>query len=56
MHRIYTLTEEAVNEGLDWDRAIAKGEIKTVEEFETYEEAVTAFENKYIDDDVYGME
>ena len=30
--------------------------VKTVEEFETYEEAVAAFEENYNDPDIYGVE
>ena len=41
---------------MDWDEAIANGEIETVEEFDSYEEAVKAFEDRYPDDQVYGVE
>ena len=54
-NRIFTLTETARENGYDWDRAIAEGEIETVEEFETYEEAVEAFNDRYIDSDTYGV-
>lgn len=55
-HRIFTLTERANELGYDWDTAIAENEIETVEEFETYEEAVAAFDDRYIDSDIYGVE
>lgn len=55
-HRIFTLTEKAKELALDWDRAIYDEEIETVEEFETYEEAVAAFENRMLDPDLYGVE
>ena len=54
-HRIFTLTEKAIENELEWDDAIAQGEIETVEEFDTYEEAVEAFEEGY-DPDFYGVE
>ena len=55
-HRIFKLTDKAIENGYDWDTAIAEGEIETVEEFETYEEAVEAFNDRYIDSDIYGVE
>lgn len=55
-HRVYTMTEEAKAAGLDWDEAISNGEIETVEEFDSYEEAVAAFDDRYIDSDIYGVE
>lgn len=55
-HRIYTLTEKAIEEMMDWDTAIAEDEIQTVEEFESYEEAVESFENNSYDTDFYGVE
>ena len=55
-HRVFKLTDKAIENGQDWDRAIAEGEIETVEEFETYEEAVEAFNDRYIDSDIYGVE
>ena len=54
-HRVFKLTDKAIENGYDWDRAIAEGEIETVEEFETYEEAVEAFNDRYIDSDIYGV-
>ena len=54
-HRVFTLTAKAIENGYDWDRAIAEGEIETVEEFETYEEVVEAFNDRYIDSDTYGV-
>lgn len=55
-HRIYTLTTTAKDAGWDWDEIIARGEIETVEEFETYEEAVEVYENQGLDTDLYGVE
>ena len=55
-HRIFTLTEIARKNNYDWDRAITESEIETIEEFETYEEAVAAFEENYNDPDTYGIE
>ena len=55
-HRVFKLTDKAIENGYDWARAIAEGEIETVEEFETYEEAVEAFNDRYIDSDIYGVE
>ena len=56
-HRIFTYTEVAVEKGMDWDEAIYSGEIETVEEFETYEEAVEAYEDRYAGyNDQYGAE
>ena len=55
-HRVFKLTDKAIENGYDWDRAIAEGEIEAVEEFETYEEAVEAFNDRYIDSDIYGVE
>lgn len=55
-HRIFTLSEKAYKEGMDWDKAIYENEIETVEEFDSYEEAVEAFENGGYDSDLYGVE
>ena len=55
-HRIFTVTEKAIENGMDWDEAIENGEIETVEEFDSYEEAVEAFEERYVDEQVYGVE
>ena len=55
-HRIFTVTEKAIENGMDWDGAIENGEIETVEEFDSYEEAVEAFEERYVDEQVYGVE
>ena len=56
MYRIYELTDEAKKQGMDWDEAIYNGEIQTVEEFETKEEALQAYEEEYNDPDLYGVE
>lgn len=55
-HRIFTLSETAINSNMDWDTAIAENEIETVEEFDSYEEAVAAFEDGNYDTDFYGVE
>ena len=55
-HRIFKVTETALECNMDWDEAISNGEIETVEEFDSYEEAVEAFEDRYNDDQVYGVE
>ena len=56
MYRIYELTDEAKKQGMNWDEAIYNGEIQTVEEFETKEEALQAYEEEYNDPDLYGGE
>ena len=55
-HRIFKVTETAIENNMDWDEAIANGVIETVEEFDSYEEAVRAFEDRYNDEQVYGVE
>ena len=55
-HRIFKMTEKAIENGMNWDEAIYNGEIETVEEFDTYEEAVKAFEERYVDEERYGVE
>ena len=55
-NRIFTLTEKAIENNMDWDEAIFNGEIETVEEFDSYEEAVAAWEERYPDDQLYGVE
>lgn len=56
MHRIYRLTAKAIEKMIDWDTAIAEDEIQTVEEFDSYEEAVKAYEDGNFDSDLYGVE
>ena len=56
MHRIFKLTERAIELMMEWDDAIRDGEIETVEEFTTREEAVAAFEDGGFDPDLYGAE
>ena len=41
-HRVFKLTDKAIENGYDWDTAIAEGEIETVEEFDSYTDAVDA--------------
>ena len=57
MARIYTMTNEAWDNGTDWDTAIYSGEIETVKEFDTIEEALDYFENELGGDaERYGVE
>lgn len=56
MIRIYELTDETKKQGMDWDEAIYNGEIQTVKEFETQEEAIQAYEEDYNDMDLYGLD
>lgn len=57
MNRVYTLTREARNNGLTWDEAIYNGQIETVAEFDSLEEALSYFENELGgDSENYGVE
>jgi hypothetical protein len=56
MSRIYKVTETAVKNRMDWDEAIAAGEIETVKEFDNIEEAIAEYENGGYDPDIYGVE
>ncbi|MBR6532971.1 MAG: hypothetical protein IKT44_00885 [Clostridia bacterium] len=57
MARIYTMTKEARENGTDWDSAIYNGEIETVKEFDSMDEAITYFENELGGDaEMYGIE
>lgn len=57
MARVYTMTKEAWENGTDWDTAIFNGEIETVKEFDTTEEALAYFENELGGDaERYGVE
>ena len=57
MARIYTMTNEAWENGTDWDSAIYNGQIETVKEFDSMEEAVSYFENELGGaSDRYGIE
>ena len=57
MHRVYKMTETAWNSGMDWDTAIYNGEIETVKDFDTIEEASEYFENELGgDSEKYGVE
>lgn len=57
MHRVYKQTAKAYEAGWDWDKTIAEGEIETVEEFATIEEAEEYFQNELGGDcDTYGVE
>lgn len=55
-HRIFKVTERAIENNMNWDEAIANDEIETVEEFESYDEAVKAYEDRYNDEECYGVE
>lgn len=55
-NRIYKLTDTAIELEMSWDDAIYNDEIETVEEFDSYEEAVHAYENGCYDNDLYGVE
>ena len=57
MARVYTMTNEAWENGTDWDTVIYNGEIETVKEFDTTEEALAYFENELGGDaERYGVE
>lgn len=57
MNRVYTMTKAAYESGMDWDEAIYNGEIETVKEFDTIEEALDYFENELgADSEKYGVE
>lgn len=56
MARIFKLSEKAIESAMDWDTAIAENEIETVAEFETYSEAVAAFDTENYDPEFYGVE
>ena len=56
-HRIYRMTENAWNGGMIWDDAINDGELETVAEFESIEEAIDYFETVLNgDSEHYGVE
>lgn len=56
-HRVYKMTVEAWERGTDWDTAICNGEIETVAEFDTLEDAVAYFETELSSDsERYGVE
>ena len=57
MARVYTMTDEAWENGTDWGTAIYNGEIETVKEFDTTEDALAYFENELGGDaERYGVE
>ena len=57
MARIYTMTNDAWENGTDWDTAIYNGDIETVKEFDTIDDAIEYFENELGGDaDRYGVE
>lgn len=55
-HRIFTFTDTAKDKHMTLDDAVNSGEIKTVETFETYDDALDAFFTRYCDFDAYGIE
>lgn len=56
-HRVYRMSEAAWNNGTDWDTAIYNGEIETVAEFDSVNEALDYFENELGgDSEKYGVE
>ena len=56
-HRVYTLTAKAIENNMSWDAAIALGEIETVKEFDTIDEAIDHFENVLGgNSELYGVE
>jgi hypothetical protein len=56
-NRIYKMTDTAWKNGTDWDTAIYNGEIETVKEFDSLEEALDYFENELGGDaEKYGVE
>lgn len=55
-HRIFVLSENAQIYQMPWEEAILCDELVTVQEFETYQEAVEAFESGSYDPDLYGVE
>ena len=52
---IYKANQEAIEKGWDWDTILTNNAIETVAEFESYEEAVEAFDNAGYDEDLYGV-
>lgn len=52
---IYRANAEAIENGWDWDAILANNAIETVDEFDSYEEAVQAFEESGYDEDLYGV-
>ncbi len=55
-HRIFRISDAAWFNNMDWDDAISCGEIETVCEFDSYEDAVNEYENGSYDPDFYGVE
>lgn len=52
---IYKANAEAIANEWDWDTIFANDAIETVEEFDSYKEAVKAYENGGYDEDLYGI-
>ena len=52
---IYKANQEAIENEWDRDTILYNNAIDTVEEFDTYDEAVEAFENGGYDADLYGV-
>lgn len=55
MAKIYKANQEAIDKGWDWDTIFANDAIETVEEFDSYEEAVEEFDKRGYDNDIYGV-
>lgn len=53
---IYKPTEEALENGWDWDEIFAHRATEVVELFETYEEALEAYKNGNYDEEIYGVD
>jgi hypothetical protein len=54
MHRIFTFKKDTKFD--NWDEIIANDDTETLEEFDSYDEAVAVYSEKYNDPDVYGVE
>lgn len=55
-HRIFRITVSAMENNMGWDEAIYCGELETVCEFDSYEDAVKAYEDGNYDPEFYGVE
>lgn len=55
MSCIYTMTKEAFDKGWDWDKIFANNATVTVKEFDTYEQALEAYDQGEYDQDLYGV-
>ena len=55
-HRIFTLSQHALDEDMRREEAIYQGEIETVKEFDDFDETEEYFEEGGFDTDYYGYE